>query len=254
MSPSELWEGWKPSPELDRPRPRPVRLTSRGMAAWLISVFAVAGGVVLAVPLARESRLAEAEARRMLAEGRETEAVVTGLRYLRGYGASYQFTVDGREYRGSGGVTRPHWESLRVGSPVAVRYLASGPTRNYPSADPPHRIPLWFAFLMCGIAAGTGVVLPLKVRRQRRLLAGGLPAPAVVTRYRSMYVNYGASQTWMYYEFAPPGGGPCTGRAEAAGKQPAGSVVCVLYDPANPSRSAPYPFGLVMLRSARGPA
>jgi hypothetical protein len=58
----------------------------------------------------------------------------------------------------------------------------------------------------------------------------------------------------MYYQFALPGGGTCNGRAEAIGKPPAGSVVCVLYDPANPSRSAAYPFGLVRLPAARGPA
>jgi hypothetical protein len=251
MSPSKLWEGWKPPEELDCPRPRAVRLTGRGMASWLISVSLVAGGVALAVPFARESRLAEAQARRMLVEARETEAVVTGLRHLRGYGASYRFSVNGREYGGSGGVERRRWESLRIGSSIAVRYLASGPAANYPSGDPPGRIPLWFAFLMCGLVAGTGVVLPLKVRRQSRLLAGGLPAPALVTRCRRMYVDYGASQIWMYYEFAPPGGGTCGGHAEAAGREPEGSVVCVLYDPANPSRNATYPLGLVKVPAVR---
>ncbi len=245
MSPSKLWEGWKPPEELDHPLPRPVRLTTRGTASWLVSVFLMVGGVALAVPFARESLTAEATARRMAADGRETAAVVTGLRYLRGYGVFYRFTVDGREFTGSGGVGHGRWKSLQIGSPIAVRYLASDPARNYPSADPPIRIPLWFAFLMCGIVAGTGVVLPLKVRRQRRLLAGGLPAPAVVTGYRSMYVNYGASQTWMYYQFSPPGGDACHGRAEATAKPPVGSVLCVLYDPANPGRNAPYPLGLV---------
>ena len=251
MSPSKLWEGWKPPEELDCPRPRAVRLTGRGMAACAISVSLVAGGVALAVPFARASRLAEARDRRMLAEGREIGAVVTGLRHLRGYGASYRFSVNGREYGGSGGVEERRWDVLRIGSPIAVRYLASDPAANYPSGDPPGRIPLWFAFLMCGLVAGTGVVLPLKVRRQRRLLAGGLPAPALVTRYRSMYVNYGASQTWIYYEFAPPRGGTCGGRAEAAARQPEGSVVCVLFDPANPARNATYPFGLVRVPAAR---
>jgi hypothetical protein len=245
MSPSKLAEGWKPPEELDRPLPRPVRLTSRGIASWLILVSLLAGGVALAVPFARESRLAEAEALRMLAEGRETGAVVTGLRYLRGYGVSYKFAMAGREYEGGGGIAKQRWQRLRVGAPVAVRYLPSDPTRNYPSADPPNRIPQWFAFLVCGLVAGTGVVLPVKVRRQSRLLAGGLPAAAVVTRYHSMYVNYGASQTWMYYEFPLPGGGTCNGSAEAISQPPEGSVVCVLYDPANPSRNAPYPFGLV---------
>jgi hypothetical protein len=198
--------------------------------------------------------MAEAVSRRMLEEGRETGAVVTGLRYLRGYGVSYRFTVDGRQYGGSGGVREGHWKSLQIGAPIAVRYLAGDPTWNYPSADPPARIPLWFAFLLCGIVAGTGVVLPLKVRRQRRLLAGGLPAPAVVTRCRGMYVNYGASQTWAYYEFSPPGGAPCHGRAEVTRRLREGSVVCVLYDAADPSRNATYPFSLVRLAAARGPA
>jgi hypothetical protein len=91
-----------------------------------------------------------------------------------------------------------------------------------------------------------GGLLPLTVRRQRHLLADGRPAPAVVTRYSRLQTEHGA-QNIVYYEFALLGGGTCKGRASTNRRLPVGSAICVLYDPDNPRRSAPYPMCLVKL-------
>jgi hypothetical protein len=221
---------------------------------YLISALLVAGGVVGAVMLSQQSRRQEAEARRMLAEGQVTDGVVTRLWHTGGkseqYRVAYRFSVDGLEHGGRATIGSRYWKSLRVGSPIAVRYLPSSPGHNYPSASPPRPLPVWFPILLGAIGVAIAGLPPLQVRRQRHLLADGRPAPAVVTRYRRVYTNHGASQTWMYYEFPLLGGGTCKGRASTNRRQPEGSVICVLYDPDNPRRSAPYPMRLVKLENS----
>ena len=85
------------------------------------------------------------------------------------------------------------------------------------------------------------------VRREWQLVANGRPAPAVVTRLRRRRTQHGA-QNIVHYEFPLIGGGACQGHYNIARKSmPEGSVICVLYDPDNPRRSAPYPMCLVKL-------
>ena len=99
------------------------------------------GGVIGAAVIASQGRRQQAEERRMLAEGRETEGVVTRLWRGDGdsddYGVEYRFTVDGRDYPAHAIVGSGHWKRLHALPPITVRYLPSAPAHNYPSADPP---------------------------------------------------------------------------------------------------------------------
>ena len=247
---SKLWEGWAPPEGLNRSWPRPVSLTASGILLFVMSALLAMGGVVGGALLARQGRRQEAEARRMLAEGQVAEGVVTRLWRTGGksdeHRVAYRFTVEGREHNGRATIRSGYWKSLRVGSPIPVRYLPSSPGRNYPSANPPRPVPLWLPMLLGTIGVGMGGLLPLTVRRQRHLLADGRPAPAVVTRYSRLQTEHGA-QNIVYYEFALLGGGTCKGRASTNRRLPVGSAICVLYDPDNPRRSAPYPMCLVKL-------
>jgi hypothetical protein len=248
---SKLWEGWTPPEGLNRSWPRPSALTGRGIAIYVFSALMIVGGVIGTVWLARETRGLQTEERRMMAEGRETAGVVT--RVWRGGGKSdahrvaYRFAVDGRDRTGRATIGSGYWKSLQVGSPIPVRYLPSAPASNYPSASPPSPTPAWVPFLFGGILAGTGVLMPIKVRRQRHLLEGGRPAPALVTRLRRWRTQHGTQNT-VYYQFALPDGGVCKGRCNVESRSmPKDSVICILYDPDNPRRSAPYPLCTVKL-------
>jgi hypothetical protein len=248
---SKLWEGWTPPEGLNRSWPRPTALTGRGIMVHVMSVLMAVGGVTGAALLARETRRQEAGARRMLAEGRETGGEVTRL--WRGGGKSndhrvaYRFAVDGRDYSGHATIRSGYWNSLHVGSGIAVRYLPSAPAHNYPSANPPSPTPAWLPFLVGGMFSVGGLLLPLQVRRQRHLLEDGRPAPALVTRMRKWRTQHGAHNV-VYYQFALPEGGVCKGRCNVEGRFMAkDSVICILYDPDNPRRSAPYPLCSVKL-------
>jgi hypothetical protein len=257
MSSSRLWEGWKPPEELDRALPRPVRLTAGGIALCVASVLLTAGGGALGVGSASEDFRRDAEvaaaARRALAEGQETEAVVTGLRkfpwaLFKSYFVGYEFTVNGRRYDAQASIGRLHWNSLAPGSPIAIRYLPSDPANNYPRADPPRPASTWPTDLFYGgTAAALGALPLLTVLRRRRLLAHGQASAAVVTGW-TMAAAGRRPRFRGYYEYPLPDGGARAGTYDAGGDQPvSGSAICILYDPENPRRSAPYPLSLVKL-------
>jgi hypothetical protein len=240
MSPSKLWVGWKPPRELDRPLPRPVRLTGGGIAMCLFAAFAIAGGVWIAADNGRQA----VEERRVLAQGRETGAVVTRLGRGKFCLVDYRFTAGGREYDGSAPIAPQHFDRLGAGQPIAVRYLPSDPAHSFPSADPPAILPLWGLLLPGALFAGAGSLMLIPVWLNWSCLARGRPAPAVVTRVGG---RRGSAFT-VSYEFPLPEGAACQGSRSVSGNPPPeGSAICVLYHPANPRLNAMYPPGLVKL-------
>jgi hypothetical protein len=248
---SKLLEGWTPPEGLERSWPRPVRLSVRGILLFVLTGLIGAGGLVEAVILAHEGRRQEAEARLMAAQAQDTEGAVTRLWGTGGkseeYRVAYRFTVNDREFQGRAAIASRHWKSLEVGSPLPVRYWPSDPAHNYPREDPPDTIPVWLPFVVGFFAVAASLVLPFKVHRERHLLADGRPAPALVTRLRKVRSRHGARNI-VYYEFPLIGGGACQGHYNVGRKSmPEGSAICVLYDPDNPRRSAPYPMCLVKL-------
>jgi len=217
---------------------------------WLVfSTLLVAGGVVIAAALMRDHRRQEAEARLMLAEGREAEGAVMRLwrsgddsdQHL----VAYRFALDDGEHRGEAAIDSGHWDRLREGSTILVRYLPSSPAHNYPSADPPGVDPAWPGFAVGGIPIAIGALPAILVWSRRRLLAHGLPARAVVTGVRKVQAGDSEVQA-VDYEFPLAGGGTRKGNFNVSSDPPPeGSVFCVLYDPHGPGLNERYPLGSV---------
>jgi len=189
----------------------------------------------------------ESRARRLMAEGRDTEAAVTGLSSR---GVYYHYTLDGRNYDAYAAIASEHSHKLQVGSSLTVRYLPSDPAHAYPSRNPRSRaedqLIVWLMpCLLLGFPLTFATLQLSFVWPQHRLLAGGHASRAVVTRCR---VSQGRSAGYvLYYEFPVPDSGLCQGKGSSGPPLAEGSVVTVLYDPNNPRRNAPYPMDTVRL-------
>jgi hypothetical protein len=247
--PSQTAQGWHYPEELNRSVPRPVRLTGGGILLCLVSVFLIVAAGDGSLWFVQEHRRQASEIRRMFEEGRETEGVVTRLWQSHGkgprYHVLYRYSANGVEYDARPtDVEEQHWTSLQVGGPIAVRYLPSDPGNNILSADPPRTLPLWFPIIMFPVFCGTSAFLILVILRARRYLAYGQPAPACVTRVSGRP----GAETTVGYEFPLGEGRTGHGRYSVQSHPPPeGSVVCVLYDPGNPSHNISYPIPLVKL-------
>ena len=233
-----LRDHWTPPAELTRSKPRPVQLSGSGIFMIVLALVLAAGGIVGSVIMRKLALDAQAEALRMQAEGQTVEGVVTRLWRTGGKSsrneAAYLFFVDGVTLTNTADLNASHWRELSVGSPIAIRYLPAEPRRNYPEADPPQPTPFWLIILIGVIFIGLGALMVWVVRRELRLLRDGQAAPGVVTGNRAYKSNT------VFYEFAVQGGETQRGRCSRR-SIPAGSAICVLYDPENPKSNVPYP-------------
>jgi hypothetical protein len=241
--------------ELDRPLPRPVRLRGIGITlcvfalAWI--VFGVGNAAHLCIPELRRQAANDSLTRRLTAEGRETEATVARLSSGAGLNAvTYDYAIDGRSYEANALIASERWQSLQVGSPLAIRYLPSDPTQAYPEADPPNSrndLPT-FLLVLCfalGFPLFFAALCLSVLWRKRCLLAGGHAVHGVVTYCRA--IQHSGGRYVLYYSFPLPEGGMCQGRGHSRAQLAEGSIVTVLYDPNKPRRNAPYPMETVRL-------
>lgn len=248
---SELWQGWKPPDALRRSCPREVSLTRAGIALLVTCGLLMAGGVAVGIAIGAKAKRESANARLLREQGVDSQAEVTRLWIAsdgkdRQHRVAYRFTGDdGSTHKSSASVRQSFWKTLAVGAFLPVRYVPSKPGIHYLKVNGPRRTPAWVPYAVGAPMMLAGLLLPLTIQRQKRLLADGRPAPGVITRYRRTQTNHGA-QTWISYEFQLLGGGVRKGRASVDRRIGAeGSVICILYDPDNPRRNAPYPMGLV---------
>ena len=245
-STDSLWDGWSPPVELTRSMPRPVQLKGQGVVLLIMAfVFAAAGiggGIAFRIQGVHE----EATARQMKADGQETDGVVERLWRTGGKSprdmVAYQFSVRGDLYHHEADISRSHWDALYSGSPIAIRYLPSNPKISFPAADPPTPMPLFVAFVFGGSFLLSSGLMYNMVRSARRLLEDGRAAPGVVTGNRMMGGRNRRNQ--IVYQFKLQDGSAYRGRA-SRGSIPEGTRICVVYNPDNPRRNAPFPFGLV---------
>ena len=251
-------EAWRMPPELDQPLPRRIRLSGTGIFNCVFAAASIVAGVAIASHAVRDELRREVDnqslTRSLAAQGQETEATVTRLATTLGHLVIYQYTVNGRSYSKGAFINAEHWQALQVGSPVAIRYLASDPAKSYPESDSPNSQTHWLLvlpvagmalFFMFSFAAiQLAAVLP-----QRRLLARGRSARGVVTR-----CNPGSqgrrSGYFLHYDFPLPDGRQGQGRKFSGQPMAESSAVTVLYDPDRPRRNTLYPMGTVRLASA----
>jgi hypothetical protein len=242
--------------ELDCPLPRPVRLKGTGFlyCAMALASFLFGVGMTarLCIPELHRQAANDPLARRLAAEGRETEATVTGL--WSGMGLNrvfYDYTVDGRSYKRNANIASEHWQSLQVGSFLTILYLPSDPTQSSPEADPPNSRNNWPMILptlslVLGFPLLFAVLYSSFVWPQFRLLARGKPALGVVTRCKEGSQRR-MSGYFLYYDFPLPYGGMCQGKDFSGQSAAEGSSVTVLYEPNKPLRNALYPMETVRL-------
>jgi hypothetical protein len=255
MNPGDMTEAWSAPPELERSLPRAVRLNGMGILNCAIGLALLVVGLGLAAQAVNGELRREAESatrvRRMASEGREAVAVVTGLRNGLGYVVQYDYSVDGRTFRKNVFVTEAHWESLAVGSPLAIRYLVSDPSESYAEANPPNLQQHWAMvlpmaavalFFMCSFAAGQLSV----VWFERRLLGVGTVARGVVTHCIKSRSRRGGFV--VRYEFQLADGSQGEGKEHRASQLEENSAITVLYDARRPQRSGIYPMETVSVR------
>jgi hypothetical protein len=255
MFPKTLHDDWTSPPELERPLPRPVRITGLGVLGLAFCLFFMAPPAFIIVAALRDDARAASYLRQMAAEGRETDAVITRLWVSHGskgsttWHVAYEYDVDGRTYRSQNVIAPSHWHALRVRGRLPVGYLASDPSRVYPAADPPRRTSplLWgFVAVFTGLFAAIGVAGIAGVLRSRKLLAEGLPARGRVTSCKRMQSRSGVSY-FIRYEFTVMDGTTCQGKGTVRSQAAEGSSITVLYDPNLPRRNATYPMTMARL-------
>ena len=249
---AEAWRGWKAPKELLWSPPRPVSLTAGGVALTVLMVLlaagAVAAGVLLGGVAARESE----ERRRFRAEGIETDAVVTSQTRIRGenkrYRVEYAFEHQGRSYTGRITGSARRTAALTPGARLNVRFLPSEPAIH--QAVGWERKPVAAVLVVLAPAGSLAIagLIAIALRRQRRLLEEGRAAPAVVTGFSSA----GQHGKVIKYEFPLLSGARRQGKSGPSHRvPPIGTVMCVLYDPDRPQKSAPYPLQLVKINQQR---
>src|ERR1019366_5314842 len=239
-------ESWTPPDGLGYSSLRPVSLTGGGIALLVVAVLMILGAVAAGIGLGTTAKRQAKDHRLLQEQGVNTEAQITRVwrsgdknqQHL----VSYRFTVQEREYVARKVVPPRIWQTLKAGSSLPVRFLPSDPKVNHPSEWSDTPMPSWLPYLLSGalVATAFGCTIPLRI--QMRLLTEGRPAPGTVTGHRRT-----KDGTILRYEFVLLNGATAKGRGQSRRPPAIGAPICVLYDPENPRRNAPYPLTLVKL-------
>ena len=241
-----MTNNWTPPDGLGYSSLRPVQLTGAGIALLVVAGAMLLGAVAAGIGLGTTARR-QAEDHHLLQEqGVNTDARITRVwrssdkdqQHL----VSYRFTVEEREYVARKKVPTQIWQTLKAGSSLPVRFLPSNPKVNHPIEWDETPMPNWVPYLVSGELAVIAVILAMLLRKQVRLLTEGRPAPGIVTGQRRT-----KDGTVIRYEFTLLNGATAKGRGQSRRPPAIGNPVCVLYDPENPRRNAPYPLSLVKL-------
>jgi len=241
-----MTNNWTPPDGLGYSSLRPVQLTCAGIALLVVAAMMLLGAVAAGIGLGTTARRQAKDQRLLQEQGVNTDAQIT--RVWRSTGkdqqhlVSYRFTVQESEYVARKGVPPRIWQTLRAGSSLLVRFLPSNPKVNHPIGWDDTPMPNWVPSLVSGELAVIAVVLAMLLRKQVRLLTEGRPAPGIVTGWRRT-----KGGTVLRYEFVLLNGATAKGRGKSRRPPAIGSPICVLYDPENPRRNAPYPLCLVKL-------
>jgi hypothetical protein len=112
-------------------------------------------------------------------DGAITERYLTSGRYGPNEHLRYVFTANGRRYLGDQMVSFPLYESLAVGSPVRVRYLASDPSWSRVDQEIEQRGMVIYGGI--GLLLTVAIGAPFAVRWQRRKTAKDLSTQGIRT-------------------------------------------------------------------------
>jgi hypothetical protein len=256
----EIRRNWTPPDGLDHTRPRSTALTGAGKAVTVVALALLAGAVVAAVALGVKARQDARYVRLLREDGVAADGRVTRVWRERGESRqpwiSYRFESGGTVYGRNAKVPLRLWSALQPGARIPVRYVPAKPDLSYPLDLAMEPMPFWVPIVVpLGLAAGCPLMF-LSVRRQRRLLEEGRPAPGiVVTHGKPIRSSHGGKRgvPW-HYEFHLLSGAIVRGKAGPYNNPPAvGSPITVLYDPDCPRKNVPYPIPSALVRLAYRP-
>jgi len=229
-------EGWNAPAELTGALPRETRISEDGIwaaaraAFFLLAAFAI---VLLGCKMEARKMANRAALRR---DGREAIGEVTELRHrLEGmYTVSYAFDVNGVVFTGMASAPADVGGGLRKALPLTVRFLPSNPGINQPAAWEAPVLSDWFTFAIALMPAVAGIFVLTQLRRQRQLVAEGVPTAGVVTKR-----SRNSKGLWcVFYQFRTEDGRVAKGSDTACLE--IGVTTCVLYLPQEPSRNQRY--------------
>ena len=244
---TKMTQAWSVPAELAGSPPRQVQYSATGILMMLLMVALSIGGGILANSIYNDY-VERRDATKVLAEqGVETGGTVTRLwrggSKNRQYRIAYEFYTGGQVFHGEATIRREVWEGLSEGQRLAVRYAPRNPEVNRPANVEKPGTPLWTIAMIPAFLVGMSAFILHRARRQRTLLENGRAAAGVITRMRR--TKHGRS---IRYDFLLPGGRTGSGSGMAKrGNSDEGSVITVVYDPDDPTRSGPYPFEMVKL-------
>jgi hypothetical protein len=153
-----------------------------------------------------------------------------------GHYLNYSFTVDGRPYAGHAFMPDQLQASMQDYDPVRIRYLPSNPAINSP-ADWQESNPLaWIPFFASVVLVLISVIVLTGMRIDRRLVAEGAPAVAVITK-RNDHLRGGIT---IEYEFRTEDGRVTNGNSSCDGLPEIGESICILDLPWKPRRNQTY--------------
>ena len=240
---------WQPPAELAGCRPREVRLTGAGRTLVVLAVLLAAGSIAAGVLLYAKAAADRAFRRELAEVGNDLDARVTrcwtsGKKGDTRYWVEYEFRADGRTITDRVRVGKQSWSALKPGSVLPVRYLPANSTRHVIRGLEEGPLPLWVPFALSGALALAAWLVTLPLKSQRRLLAEGRPAQAVVVLHKKT-----KDAIEVRYQFRQLSGAVAKGKGQQ-GKSPTpvGSSLCVIYDPDRVRHNAIYPLSLVRTR------
>jgi len=232
--------------------PRDVRATPAGAVLAVLSLAAIAGGLVLGVVLFLVAEHQHQVRMSLDRFGISAEAIIENLRVRQQkdpkFFVRYSFRAGSRVEQAELEVARAIYERLRVGDKLPIRYLESDPAVHQLPGYSSEPFPEWGAVVLGTFVSIGGVLLLWPLSRQRRFVSEGRAATAVVTDSKRIRGDAKKREVFRY-EFKILSGALREGKSSAVQKAPAvGSQIVVLYDPENPKRNAPYP--LLFARAA----
>ena len=227
-----------------------MRRTGAGLFLSIVAALMMAAAIPAASAMRWSDGRTDARAESLRREGQDAVADVVRVREVgknKEPRVAYSFGVGDSRYFADVRAPRAVWSDLREGGHLTVRYLPDDPAVNYPAGWEPSRLGPGTAALVASLLLAIGGFLWFSLRRERRLLEQGVPAPAVVTRSHRVKGGYTAR-----YRFRADDGEVRKGRGSVRRVYPPGETITVVVHPDNPRRNAPYPMKLHRVADAEG--
>jgi len=222
-------------------RRRRVRMTGAGLANVLAGTLFFFLGSTFGVTIAKSVMHDAAIQNELRSNGSESTGQVTSKRTgkLSSTYASYTFAVDGAIYSGEAKTPVDIWNRLHEADSLPIRYLPANPSVNYPAAwEDSTFSELWSIVLGAGLAF-CGLLMVRKFPLQHRLAIEGVAACACISEREWKGPSKG--QISVDYTFRNANDEVEIGSCRRDFPLKAGSKICVLYLPTDPSRSSIYP-------------